>query len=89
MRRETPCWDALAARQHQDFSRHSAAPPTAHILAEGDRTCGADDQYLCSDCPLTSLLGRPLKSDQKRCGFVLPRALKNRMGFPRSPEILP
>ena len=40
MRRETPCWDALAARQHQDFSRHSAAPPTAHILAEGDRTAG-------------------------------------------------
>src|SRR5215468_12691214 len=29
---------ALAARQGQNLSRHSAASPTVHILAEGDRT---------------------------------------------------
>jgi hypothetical protein len=29
---------AMAARQRQDLSRHSAASPAAHILAEGDRT---------------------------------------------------
>jgi len=29
---------AMAARQRQDLSRHSGASPTAHILAEGDRT---------------------------------------------------
>jgi len=28
----------FGARQRQDLSRHSAASPTAHILAEGDRT---------------------------------------------------
>ena len=38
MRREPRAGLAMAARQRQDLSRHSAASPTAHILAEGDRT---------------------------------------------------
>ena len=77
MRREPRAGLAMAARQ-QDLSRHSAVPPTAHILAEGDRTAGLTIRiYAPRPHFLTSLLGRPLKSDQKRCGFVLPRALKN------------
>jgi hypothetical protein len=28
----------MAVRQGEDLSRHSAASPTVHILAEGDRT---------------------------------------------------
>src|SRR5215470_3411449 len=36
----------LAARQGQDLSRHSAASPTVHILAEGDRSAWRNQKPL-------------------------------------------
>src|SRR5262249_24438294 len=49
---------ALAARQGQNLSRHSAASPTVHILAEGDRTAWLMTQSAENQSPKTKFLAK-------------------------------
>jgi len=51
VRRQPVLGLAMAARQRQDLSRHSAASPTAHILAEGNRTAWLTMQSAANHSP--------------------------------------